>query len=61
MSPLRRLVATDLDGCLLDEGTHSRCGTEEALSSLRRDGVGLVLCSSKTRAEIAKLELEQTL
>jgi mannosyl-3-phosphoglycerate phosphatase len=55
VSPLRRLVATDLDGCLLDEETHSRCGTEEALSSLRRDGVGLVLCSSKTRAEMAPL------
>jgi len=49
------LVATDLDGTLLDAET---CGFEPArpaIEALRRAGIPLVLCSSKTRAEMVPL------
>lgn len=46
------LIFTDLDGTLLDHHTYS---ADEALSSLRllrKKDIPLILCSSKTRAEI---------
>ena len=58
MSFPRRLIASDLDGCFIDEKTHSRAGSEEALEALRKEGVALVLCSSKTRAEMEPLTVE---
>lgn len=56
MTPL--LVATDLDGCLLDEATQSFAGAEEALKALREENAALILCSSKTRAEVEPLAAE---
>jgi mannosyl-3-phosphoglycerate phosphatase len=50
------VVFTDLDGCLLDEETHRFDGARGALLALRRAGVPLVLCTSKTRAEVAPLQ-----
>jgi mannosyl-3-phosphoglycerate phosphatase len=50
------LVATDLDGCLLDEESYSHDAAREALRALDAAGVPLVLCSSKTRAEIEELQ-----
>jgi mannosyl-3-phosphoglycerate phosphatase len=52
------LVASDVDGCLLDEETYSPGAAAEALAALEASGIPLVLCSSKTRAEMeAILEL----
>jgi mannosyl-3-phosphoglycerate phosphatase len=49
------LVATDLDGTLLDERTHSYEPARPALAALARAGACLVLASSKTRAEMEPL------
>jgi mannosyl-3-phosphoglycerate phosphatase len=49
----RRLVVfTDLDGTLLDHCTYSFAAAEPALRLLRHKDIPLVVCSSKTRAEI---------
>jgi mannosyl-3-phosphoglycerate phosphatase len=48
------LVATDLDGCLLD-ASYSYEPARPALAALAREGVPLVLCSSKTRGEMESL------
>jgi mannosyl-3-phosphoglycerate phosphatase len=49
------LVATDLDGTLLDHETYGFAAARPGLDALRRAGVPLVLCSSKTRAEMEPL------
>jgi mannosyl-3-phosphoglycerate phosphatase len=48
----RLLVATDLDGTLLDEVTYSFEPARPALDELARRGASLVLASSKTQAEM---------
>ncbi|MCS6816175.1 MAG: HAD-IIB family hydrolase [Blastocatellia bacterium] len=49
----RRLVLyTDLDGTLLDAETYSHEAAGPALEAIRSRGALLVLCSSKTRAEM---------
>jgi len=48
------LVASDLDGCLLD-ASYSYEPARPALAALARAGVPLVLCSSKTRGEMESL------
>ena len=52
-SPL--LIFTDLDGTLLDHHSYSFEAAQPALSLVRQKGVPLVLCSSKTRAEMEPL------
>jgi mannosyl-3-phosphoglycerate phosphatase len=52
------LVATDLDGCLLEEATYGYDAARPALAALARRRVPLVLCSSKTRAEMQPLARE---
>jgi mannosyl-3-phosphoglycerate phosphatase family protein len=53
--PIPRLViVTDLDGTLLDARDYSRTGASATLARLARDGVPVVLCSSKTRAEMER-------
>jgi mannosyl-3-phosphoglycerate phosphatase len=49
------VVVTDLDGCLLDAATYRWEAARPALETLRRRGIPLVLCSSKTRAEMEPL------
>jgi mannosyl-3-phosphoglycerate phosphatase len=49
------LVATDLDGTLLDRETYECAPARPALDALRERGVPLVLVSSKTRAEMEPL------
>lgn len=49
------LVVTDLDGTLLDEATYEAGPAREALLRLGAAKVGLVLTSSKTRAEMEAL------
>lgn len=48
-------VITDLDGCLLDAHTYDIGPARAALRLLRRRGVPLVLCTSKTLAEVRAL------
>ena len=61
MNPLmnnakRLVVFTDLDGTLLDHESYSFTPAAEALALLATEGIPLVLCSSKTRAEIEMLQ-----
>jgi len=48
----RLVVFSDLDGCLLDRETYDHTAARPALERLAREGIPLVLCSSKTRAEV---------
>ncbi|HEX9190170.1 MAG TPA: HAD-IIB family hydrolase [Vicinamibacteria bacterium] len=50
-SPARWLVATDLDGTLLDHETYSFEAARPALALLAERSIPLVLVTSKTRAE----------
>ncbi len=50
------LVFTDLDGTLLDHHTYRWDAARPALERLARAGVPVVLCSSKTRAEMTGLQ-----
>lgn len=49
------VVFSDLDGTLLDHKTYSFDPARKALDALRRQGLPLVLASSKTAVEIAAL------
>lgn len=49
------LIVSDLDGTLLDAGTYSPAAAMPVMERMRRAGIPLVLCSSKTRAEIEAL------
>ena len=49
------IVFTDLDGCLLEEQTYDHTPAIPALERLRHDGIPLVLCTSKTIAEVETL------
>lgn len=57
MSPLL-LVFSDLDGSLLDHHDYSFEAALPAVEALRERGVPLILCSSKTRAEIEPLRAQ---
>ncbi|MFH2012269.1 MAG: HAD-IIB family hydrolase [Pseudomonadota bacterium] len=46
------IIFTDLDGTLLDHSTYSFDAAEEALNRIKKYCIPLILCSSKTRAEI---------
>ena len=46
------IVVTDLDGSLLDHHSYSWGEAREALSLLRSEGIPVVMCSSKTAAEM---------
>ncbi len=52
MNNRKIIVFTDMDGTLLDHSTYSFSEAEDALELLRKKGVPLVLCSSKSRDEI---------
>lgn len=47
------IIFSDLDGTLLDSATYSFEKAMPALELLRARGIPLILCSSKTRAEMA--------
>jgi ribonucleotide monophosphatase NagD (HAD superfamily) len=51
----KTIVFTDLDGTLLDESTYSHAEASPALHLILATSTPLVLCSSKTRAEIEVL------
>lgn len=46
------IIFTDLDGTLLDHDTYSYRAAAEAISLVRKQRIPLVICTSKTRAEI---------
>ncbi|MBM4388831.1 MAG: HAD hydrolase family protein, partial [Deltaproteobacteria bacterium] len=46
------IIFTDLDGTLLDSRTYSFEQAEPALELIKRRRIPLIICSSKTRAEI---------
>ena len=46
------IIVSDLDGTLLDSTSYSFAAAQPALEVVRTRGIPLVLCSSKTRAEI---------
>ncbi|MDQ7837156.1 MAG: HAD-IIB family hydrolase [Thermodesulfobacteriota bacterium] len=48
----RYIIFTDLDGTLLDHDTYEYRDALEALNYIRHQRIPLILCSSKTRAEI---------
>lgn len=52
------LIFSDLDGTLLDHHSYSWAPAAPALARMRAGGVGLVLASSKTAAEMAPLRAE---
>ena len=52
------VVYSDLDGTLLDHHTYSFAPAAAALEALKQRGIPLVLCSSKTRAEMIPLHRE---
>ncbi len=54
----RIVVFTDLDGTLLDEATYSFEAAGDALNLLKERGMPLIICSSKTRAEIEHYRLK---
>ena len=49
------IVISDLDGTLLHAQTYSFDAAQPALQRLRKERIPLVLCSSKTRAEVERL------
>ena len=51
------VVVTDLDGTLLDHDTYAFDSARPALETLRREGVPVLLCTSKTRAETERLRV----
>lgn len=52
------VVFTDLDGTLLDHATYAPTSATEALEVLEEREIPIILCSSKTRAEIELLQLD---
>jgi len=52
------VIFTDVDGTLIDHTTYSIEAAAGALARLVERGVPLVLCSSKTRAEVERLQQE---
>jgi mannosyl-3-phosphoglycerate phosphatase len=54
----RLVVVTDLDGTLLDQRTYSYEGSLPAVRRLQADGIPIVLCSTKTSAEMLHLRHE---
>lgn len=51
-------VLTDVDGCVLDARTYEWGPARGVLRRLHRRGIPVVLCTSKTRAEVAALYAE---
>lgn len=54
----RMVIFTDLDGTLLDHHSYSWAPARPALEALNQASIPVILCSSKTQAEIATLRDE---
>src|SRR5207253_11339070 len=57
-SRLRVVLFTDLDGTLLDAATYRYDAARPALDRLRECRIPLIICTSKTRAEVDYLRRE---
>ncbi len=55
---LKYVVFTDMDGTLIDHHTYSYQAARPALERIREEEIPLVICTSKTRAEIEKFRAE---
>lgn len=55
---LRLVIFTDLDGTLLDAATYRYDAARPALDVIRKQGIPLIFCTSKTRAEVELLRKE---
>ncbi|WP_188020327.1 HAD-IIB family hydrolase [Deferribacter autotrophicus] len=54
---MRKIVIfSDLDGTLLDHNTYSYDAAKEALSIIKKKNIPLIFTTSKTRAEVLKLQ-----
>ncbi len=53
--PVDILIFSDLDGTLLDHDSYSWAPAGDVLSYMRENGIGLVLATSKTMAEVAPI------
>ena len=51
------VLVSDLDGTLLDHTTYAFDAARPAIERLRDEGVPLVLCTSKTRAEVEAIRI----
>jgi len=51
-SPMLKIILTDLDGTLLDHQTYDYSPARPALAKLKEKNIPLVLCTSKTAAEV---------
>ena len=51
----RYIIFTDLDGTLLDHFTYSYSAASDALKLIKEKGIPLIICTSKTRAEILSI------
>lgn len=54
----RLVVFTDLDGCLLNKSDYDYSAAKSTLERLKVNNIPLVLCSSKTQAEMKPLAVE---
>jgi mannosyl-3-phosphoglycerate phosphatase len=52
------VVVSGADGCVVDRLTFSYSAAEAALGRLQQSGIPLVLCSSRTRAELERLRAD---
>jgi mannosyl-3-phosphoglycerate phosphatase len=57
MPPEPLILFSDLDGTLLDHATYRFDAARAAVDRLRGEGVPLVLCTSKTRAEVEPVRI----
>lgn len=55
------MIFTDLDGSLLNHGDYSFADAEETLDRLNREGIPLIMTTSKTRGEVEALQEESGL
>src|SRR3989338_6879596 len=49
------IIFTDLDGTLFDHFTYSYSAASDALKLIKEKGIPLIICTSKTRAEILSI------
>ncbi|NOQ55929.1 MAG: HAD-IIB family hydrolase, partial [Nanohaloarchaea archaeon] len=52
----KKVIFTDLDGTLIDHKTYSYIDASKTLKELKKRNVPIILCTSKTRAEIEKFK-----
>lgn len=52
MDNMKYIVFTDMDGTLIDHDTYSYEAAKPALDALKEQGIPLIFCTSKTRAEL---------